>query len=67
MLEPPALTSLKALHKLLGAVQVELWMQRRHLPAHLKQSITSYYSEVWVRQEGEPPQTVPTILAVYLP
>ena len=34
--------------------QVEIWMQRRHLPRRLREQITSYYSDVWVRQEGAP-------------
>ncbi|KAK9792471.1 hypothetical protein WJX73_000921 [Symbiochloris irregularis] len=31
--------------------QVELWMHRRHLPPGLQRQITSWYSEIWVRQE----------------
>lgn len=38
---------------MLGCVngQVELWIQQRHMPRHLRRQITSYYSEIWVRQE----------------
>lgn len=31
---------------------VELWMRHRQLPTQLRQQVISYYSDVWVRQEG---------------